>query len=74
MAPRHPHADATYRVVPLREGEFGVEVTIPERNPAMVTSFATEQAAQKWIKEHRLQVENSASVVRRQRFVRAPKS
>src|SRR3981189_516773 len=35
----HPHADATYRIVP-RDRAYGVEVSIPNSNPTMVTSFA----------------------------------
>jgi hypothetical protein len=33
MEKRHPHSDATYRVVPRHDRTFGVEVTIPEMNP-----------------------------------------
>jgi hypothetical protein len=45
----HPHAEATYRVVPLTGGAFGVEVTIPDRSPTTVSSFDTEAAAEAWI-------------------------
>jgi hypothetical protein len=45
----HPHAEATYRVVPLSSGAFGVEVTLPDRYPTTVSSFATEAAAEEWI-------------------------
>ena len=38
----HPHAEATYRVVALSGGVFGVEITIPDRSPTTVSSFATE--------------------------------
>src|SRR5438874_342631 len=33
MARTHPHAEATYRVVPLTDGTYGVEVTIPDSYP-----------------------------------------
>jgi hypothetical protein len=45
----HPHAEAVYRVVHLADGNFGVEVTIPERYPTTVSSFDTEAAAEAWI-------------------------
>jgi hypothetical protein len=45
----HPHAEAVYRVVSLPDGNFGVEVTIPERYPTTVSSFDTEAAAEAWI-------------------------
>jgi hypothetical protein len=45
----HPHAEATYRVVPLTGGAFGVEVAIPDRSPTTVSSFDTEAAAEAWI-------------------------
>jgi hypothetical protein len=45
----HPHADALYRVVPLNEGTFGVEVTIPGTSPTTVSSFASEEEADAWI-------------------------
>jgi hypothetical protein len=45
----HPHAEATYRVVPLSGGGFGVEVSIPDRLPTTVSSFDSEAAADAWI-------------------------
>jgi hypothetical protein len=45
----HPHAEATYRVVPLSAGSFAVEVTIPDSSPTKVSSFDTEAAAEAWI-------------------------
>jgi hypothetical protein len=57
MAHRHPHADATYRIVPQKDMSFGVEVVIPGGYPTTVTRFATEQKAQSWIAGHRRRVE-----------------
>jgi hypothetical protein len=45
----HPHAEATYRVVALSGGGFGVEVKIPDRYPTTVKSFEDEAAAESWI-------------------------
>ena len=45
----HPHAEATYRVVPLCNGAFGVQITIPDRYPTTISSFATEAVAEDWI-------------------------
>jgi hypothetical protein len=46
MAQRtHPHAEATYRVIPIDDVSFAVEVSIPESFPATVSPFATEADA-----------------------------
>ena len=54
----HPHAEATYRVIPFDNGSFGVEVSIPDSNPTRVSMFKTEADAEAWIAEHRRQVES----------------
>jgi hypothetical protein len=54
----HPHAEATYRVISLANGAFGVEVSIPDRNPTTVSVFKTEADAEAWIAEHRRRVES----------------
>ena len=41
----HPHAEAIYRVIPLEDGSFGVEVTIPENYPTTVSAFGSEADA-----------------------------
>ena len=59
MAQRtHPHAEATYRVVPSDDGAFAVEVDIPESYPTRVSPFATKAAAEAWITEHRRRVQS----------------
>jgi hypothetical protein len=57
----HPHAEATYRVVPLTSGAFGVEVTIPDRSPTTVSSFETEAAAEEWIVKTKERVETEGA-------------
>ena len=52
----HPHAEATYRVVSLKDGGFGVEVAIPETYPTTVSSFASEAAAEAWIEKDKERV------------------
>jgi hypothetical protein len=54
----HPHAEATYRVIPLDNGAFGVEVSIPDSHPTTVSMFKTEADAEAWIAEHRRRVES----------------
>ena len=49
----HPHAEASYRVLPLNDGSFGVEVTIPDSHPTTVTKFDSSEAAEAWISAHR---------------------
>lgn len=53
MHKKHPHADATYKIVPLTAQTYGVEVTIPDAYPATITSFASEEAAAEWIATHK---------------------
>ena len=54
MAQRtHPQPEATYRVIPIDDGAFAVEVSIPERHPAKVSPFATKADAEAWIADHR---------------------
>ena len=57
MPKTHPHAEATYRVIPFDNGSFGVEVSIPDSHPTRVSMFKTEADAEAWIAEHRRQVE-----------------
>jgi hypothetical protein len=56
MAKEHPHADASYRVVPQKDMTYGVEVAVPGSYPALVTSFTTEQNAEAWIAKHKRRV------------------
>jgi hypothetical protein len=57
----HPHAEATYRVVPLSGGAFGVEVSIPDRSPTTVSSFATTELAEAWITQAKQRVETEGA-------------
>ncbi len=57
MPKTHPHAEASYRVIPLDSGGFGVEVSIPDSHPTKVSPFATEADAKAWIEEHRRRVQ-----------------
>ena len=41
----------------LPDGNFGVEVKIPERYPTTVSSFETEAAAEAWIARAKERVE-----------------
>jgi hypothetical protein len=64
MPKPHPHAEATYRVVPRADKTFAVEVTIPETSPTLISSFATEAEAETWIVNHKRQVESRPSLSR----------
>ena len=65
MPTSHPHAEATYRVLALDDGAFGVEVSIPDTNPTTVTRFASQEAALAWINAHRDRVQSQAQSYRR---------
>ena len=60
----HPHAEATYRVVSLAGGGFGVEVTVPDTFPATVSSFATAEEAEAWIARTRERVQSDNMIGR----------
>jgi hypothetical protein len=57
MARTHPHAEASYQVVRLQDGTFGVQVQIPESYPTTVSNFASEADAEAWIVQHKTRVE-----------------
>ena len=58
----HPHAEATYRVVSLAGGAFGVEVKIPDSAPTTISSFAAEADAEAWIERTKARVEAEGQV------------
>jgi len=60
MTMTHPHAGATYRTVPLKDGSFGVEIVIPGSYPTTMSSFSTEVKAGEWIARHKSFVELNA--------------
>ena len=70
MAQRpHPHAEATYRVIPSGDGAFAVEVSIPETYPAKVSPFASKVDAEAWIVEHQRRVQSESEP---RRWFRSP--
>ena len=58
MPKTHPHAEATYRVIPFDNGSFCIEVCIPDRYPARVSMFKTEADAEAWIAKHQRRVQS----------------
>jgi len=50
---RHPHSGASYKILRQKDATFGVEVTIPDAYPTIVTSFADEAEAERWIAKHK---------------------
>ena len=54
---QHPHAEATYSVVPSEDDTFAVEVRVPDTQPATVRPFPTEAAAEAWIADHKNRVQ-----------------
>jgi hypothetical protein len=66
----HPHIDATYRVFPVKDGSFGVEVIVPGTNPAAVTPFTTQASAEAWVVKHKARIEADPSLYPRGRGFR----
>jgi hypothetical protein len=58
MPKTHPHAEASYRVIPFDNGSFGIEVSIPDRYPTRVSLFKTKADAEAWIAEHQRRVQS----------------
>jgi hypothetical protein len=60
----HPHAEAAYRIVLLDGGHYGVEVTIPETHPTMVSGLASQNAAEAWISNHKARTRENVGLKR----------
>ena len=73
MPKTHPHAEASYRVIPFDNGSFGVEVSIPDRQPTRVSMFKTEADAEAWIAEHRRRVQSQTQSGRQFRRSSGPR-
>jgi hypothetical protein len=64
MDKRHPHADATYRVLRRDDASFAVEVSIQDTAPTTVSAFATKAEAEAWIAGHKQRVAGATSLGR----------
>jgi hypothetical protein len=58
MPKTHPHEEASYRVLTLEDGSFGVEVSIPDSHPTTITKFGSQDAAEAWISAHQDRVQD----------------
>jgi hypothetical protein len=58
MPKTHPHAEATYRIIPFDDGSFGIEVSIPDTQPTRISMFKTEADAEAWIAEHQRRIQS----------------
>jgi hypothetical protein len=56
MPKTHPHAEATYRVIPFDDGSFAIEVSIPDSYPTKI-SPCEQSRRQAWIVEHQRRIE-----------------
>ena len=52
----HPHLGATYKIIRMKDKSYGVEVSIPDAFPAMITGLATKEDAERWIERHRNEI------------------
>ena len=52
-----PALEATFQIIEQNNGGFGVRIEIPDSSPTMVTSFATQSAAETWIAGYKARVE-----------------
>jgi hypothetical protein len=65
MTRTHPHAEASYRVIPFDNGSFAIEVRIPDSYPTRVSLFKTEADAEAWIAEHQRRIQSQPQPGRR---------
>jgi hypothetical protein len=65
MDHKHPHAEATYKIIRLKDLAWGVEVAIPDSYPTTITSFATEAEAGRWIAVHKQKAAEGPRLPRR---------
>jgi hypothetical protein len=66
----HPHAEATYEIVRLAAGGFGVKISMQGMSPTTVSRFETETAAEAWIAAHKSRIQaqsQSGMIFRRSR-------
>jgi hypothetical protein len=56
MTNKHPHVEATYDLLTLDDGTFGIEVTIPDTEPTKVSGFDTRDKAEAWIERHKTNI------------------
>ena len=56
MTAVHPHAEATYRLIPGDNGSFSVEVAVPGTGPTKVSGFDSQAKAEAWIERHKANV------------------
>jgi hypothetical protein len=65
MDHKHPHAEAIYKIIQLKDQKYGVEVAIPDSYPTTITSFATEAEAGRWIAMHKEKAAEGTRLPRR---------
>jgi hypothetical protein len=63
----HPHAEATYRILQRADSTYGIEVSVPDSSPTIVTSFGTEADAEAWIADHKRRVVEGNPAMRARR-------
>jgi hypothetical protein len=66
----HPYANAQYRVFTLEDRPFGVDVTAAGVLPTKVTGFASQEAADQWVANHKETVKTQRSPISRVHYHR----
>ena len=65
MDNKHPHSGASYKILKNDDATFGVEVSIPDSFPTVVSSFPSEAEAERWIAGHQKGIASGDSLRRR---------
>lgn len=53
---QHPHAEATYEVTAMVDGNYQVDVAIPGSNPTKISGFDSAEKAEAWVERHKANV------------------
>jgi hypothetical protein len=64
----HPYANAQYRVFALEDGSFGVDITAVGVLPIKLTGFATQEAVDQWVANHKETVKTQRSPTSRKSY------
>jgi hypothetical protein len=72
MTAGHPHADATYRLIPADGDSYAVEVAVPGSAPTKVSGFDSQAKAEAWIERHKANVA-TGTIMQRSSWSRVPK-
>ena len=64
MVQPHPDSGATYKTTARKDGAFEIQVSLPGASPVIMTNFAKQTDAERWIDQHKASVNAGPSLRR----------